>query len=304
MTIFLSSGVDPYEHLRRHTVSAPAAGFEGAWATIELQPDAFGRQRYVVGVAVIGLNGRFNFRLLDDLSTFDCIYGRDEVAAIRDLMADAERGLIRARDASSLHDIHFETPAVFLGDQWPTSGASLDAVLNRLFIDSVPFIPRDVRKAKDFVTVDNAGARHMVNEALKRIGGMAFERISLAGETVVRDMDSGEAHTLDVNLGPDGKAGSVISAVYKTPTNVELNFLRASRDIATYARMKDMQDGAKGLFILIPSKGVLPGSDFDRMEGMLAEQSWRLEKQGFVVSAHDTPAALANDILGWADLTS
>lgn len=303
--MFLSEGGDPYAHLRQHLAVVPQAAFEGAWATIELQPDPFARQRYTVGVAVTDAKGAFSFRLLDDLAKFECLYGREDVAELRSMLEAAEHGLLRARkEQASLHDVQFESAAVLLGDLWPTAGASIDAVLSRLFLDVVPFIPREERKARDFVTLDNTAVRRMVDDELKRIAGIAFERIHAEPQRAFRDQVTGEVHWLEFNLEPPGKAGNVISAVYKTPTNVELNFLRASRDLATYAKVKGLQDQELALFVLTPAPDAISAAEFERLENILGEQSWNLEKQGFVVSTHSSPAPLARDVWDWADVAS
>ncbi|RWA52599.1 hypothetical protein AU476_16890 [Cupriavidus sp. UYMSc13B] len=237
------------------------------------------------------------------MSKFDCLYGRDDAAEIRSLIEAAEQGLLRAQKLKvTLADTQFDTGAVLLGDLWPTAGASIDAVLSRLYLDVVPFIPREERKVRDFVTLDNAAVRRLVDDELKRIAGLSFERISTESQRAVVDRTTGESHWLEFNLEPMGKAGSVISAVYKTPTSVELNFLRASRDLATYARVRDLRDHL-GLFVMIPAKETMPPSELDRIENILGEQSWSLEQQGFVVSAHDTPGPLARDVWEWAAVT-
>lgn len=300
-SMFLSAGKDPYAHLRQHFAAVPQAAFEGVWATVELQPDPFARQRYTVGVAVADMNGAFSFRLLDDLAKFECLYGREDVAELRTLMEAAEHGLLRARkEQATIHDVQFESTAVLLGELWPTAGASADAVLSRLFLDVVPFLPREERKVRDFITLDNTAVRRMVDDELKRIAGIAFERIHTEPQRALRDQITGEVHWLEFNLEPPGKAGNVISAVYKTPTNVELNFLRASRDLATYAKIKGLHDQQLALFILTPALDAVPAAESERLENILGEQSWNLEKQGFVVSSHSSPVPLAQDVWDWA----
>ncbi|QJW85541.1 hypothetical protein HK414_26400 [Ramlibacter terrae] len=130
----MSTGDDPYAHLRQHAAAVPKAAFEGLWATIELQPDPFARQRYTVGVAVGGMDGTFSFRLLDDFAKFECLYGRDDVAELRTFVEAAEQSLLRARkEQVPLREVQFDSTAVLFGDLWPTAGASVDAVLSRLF---------------------------------------------------------------------------------------------------------------------------------------------------------------------------
>jgi hypothetical protein len=304
-SLFLSSGPDAYAHLRQHAAAVPRAAFEGVWATIELQPDSFARQRYTVGVAVAGLDGSFHFRVLDDLAKFECLYGRDDVGEIGSLVEAAEQALLRAQKARvALAEVRFEADAVTLGDLWTTSGASLDAVLNRLYLDVVPFIPREQRKAREFVTLDNTAVRRLVDDELKRIAGLAFERISTVPNRAISDQETSDAHWLEFNLEPDGKAGSVISAVYKTPSTIELNFLRASRDLATYARLRKLRDRQLGLFVMTPQRDAMAPLELDRVDNILGEQSWNLEQQGFVVSAHDSAALLARDVWDWAEVSA
>ena len=190
-----------------------------------------------------------------------------------------------------------------LGDLWPTSGASIDAVLSRLYADVVPFLQKEERKVRDFVTLDNGAVRRFVDDELKRIAGLAFERISVEPQRAVMDRTTNEAHWLEFNLEPPGKAGSVISAVYEAPDRIELNFLRASRDLATYGRLKDLQD-KPALFVMTLARGSMPDSDFDRIENVLGEQSWNLEQQGFVVATHDSVPPLAKDVWEWAALVA
>lgn len=299
-SLFLSAGADPFAHLRRHTASVPTAAFDGVWATIELQPDAFSRQRFTVGVAVADMQGFFSFRLLDDLVKFDCLYGKDDVSTVRSLIEAAEHALLRARKAKlPLKDVHFDVDSLSLGELWPTAGASVEAVLNRLYFDVVPFIPKEERRTRDFLTLDNAAVRRLVDAELRLIAGLAFERISTDWQRHIVDKTTQEAHALEFNLEPAGKAGNVISAVYKTVDRIELNFLRASRDLATYARLRTLMQPL-ALFVMTPPPDSMPQADLDRIENVLGEQSWSLEQQGFRVATSDSAKVLATDVWEWA----
>lgn len=299
MNFFLSTGADPYAHLKQNLTAVPAPAFEGVWATVELQPDVFSRQRYCVGVAVAGHDGTVAFELLEDFSKFDCLFGRDYVSQLSELVESAEHTLLRAQQVKKgLQGMHFDSDSVFLGDLWPTAGASASAVVQRLFHEVVPFIPSSEKRVREFVPLDNSTVRQLVDDELRRIAGIAFERISCPPLRSVTDSESGGTHQLEFNLETDSKAGNVISAVYKTPDRVELNFLRASRDLATYSRLR--QKSQLAVFVMVPASGAMPSADRLRIENVLDEQSWNLEKQGFVVSAHEGAPELAADILEWA----
>lgn len=296
---FLSSGSDPFAHLKEHLAPVPDAPFHGAWATVEIQPDLFARQRYTVGVVVGLQEGEFRFLLLDDLSKFECIYGKSDVALLRALLHSAEEALHEARrSGANLGSIQFETDMVSLGELWPTSGASIEAVLSRLYSDVVPFIPKDERRLREFETMDNEAVRELVNRELKRIAGTAFERIVTEPVRDVEEPGSGERHRLEFNLHPVGKVGSVVSAVYKTHDRVELNLLRASEDVSTFARLREIEDRA--LFVMAPRPDSMPKPDLERLENVLGERLWRLEKRGFRVATHDVAQPLAQEIADWA----
>lgn len=299
-SIFISSGADPYAHLRPHVFQTKGVAFEGYWATIELQPDVFARQRYTIGIVVASPQGDLGYQLLDDLVKFDCLFGKDYVAGLKTLIESAEQSLLRAKSESTpLKDVQFDSESICLGELWPTSGASMAHVVNRLYFDVVPFVPTEEKKSRDFIPMDNSTVRQLVDIELKRIAGITFERITTVSERHIIDKHSGEAHKLEFNLETDRKVGNVISAVYKTPDRVELNFLRASRDLATYARLRQRE--GLGIFVMTPAEGSMPRDDRIRIENVLDEQSWNLEKQGFQVSAYDDAPSLARDIFEWAE---
>jgi hypothetical protein len=303
MNFLMTAGADPYAHLKQNLTQVPAPVFEGVWATVELQPNIFSRQRYCIGVAVAGHDGSITFQLLEDLAKFDCLFGRDYVSQLSELIESAEQTLLRTQLVKKgLQGLQFDSDSIFLGDLWPTAGSSASAVVQRLFLEVVPFIPATEKRVREFVPMDNATVRQLVNDELRRISGLAFERISCSALRSVTDAESGGTHQLEFNLETDAKAGNVISAVYKTPDRVELNFLRASRDLSTYSQLRHKSQLA--LFVMVPSSGAMPHTDRLRIENVLDEQSWNLEKQGFMVSMHEKAPELAADILEWSELST
>lgn len=300
-SIFSSKGADPYAHLKAHLIEVPPAAFEGAWTTIEIQPDVFSRQRYTVGVIVAAVQGELGFHILEDLGKFECLFGKGYVSTLKSLIDSAEHTLLRAKSSkTALRDLTFDTESIFIGEIWPTSGVSLENVLSRLYFDVVPFIPTDEKRLRDFIPIDNATARQLVDTELKRIAGIDFERIVTVPERQFIDKATGESHRLEFNLETNHKAGNVISAVYKTPDRVELNFLRASRDLATYMRLKGLKNPA--IFVMTPTENSMPRDDRIRIENVIDEQSWSLEKQGFQVAADQGASELASYIWEWAEV--
>jgi hypothetical protein len=300
-SIFASDGPDPLAHLRPHLAKVPAAVFEGRWVTVELQPDLFVPQRFSIGVAVAGANGELLYRLIPDASRFECVYSKAMSAIVREMVASAEATLSRAvRAAKPLEEISFESENLSLSTPWTTSGRSAEQILTRLFNDVVPMgAPRE-KVQREFVSIDTEQARHLVEQELKKIAGLRYEQIVVDPRHVIPDEIGSGLHVLDFNLRPPKGAGNVLSAVYRTPTIIELNLLRSSRDLSTYGRIRDVKDLA--LFILTGKREQFEDSEFLHIENLLDEQSWCLERQGFRVITFDEPRMLANGILEWADL--
>lgn len=146
--LFLSAGPDLYAHLRTHLANIPPVRFEGVWATVEIQPDAFARQRYTVGVVVACNKGRVEFRLLENFALLVPILGGEGVQRVRVLVAQAGCALQRAQQAGrGLDAVCFEANGILLGELWYTSGEAVETTVARLYADVVPFDPNWKRGA-------------------------------------------------------------------------------------------------------------------------------------------------------------
>jgi hypothetical protein len=299
--LLFSKGTDPFVHLRSKLSHVSKAEFEGLWATVDMQPDMFVPQRFTVGVVVGYPEGGFSFRLLSDLSKFSCIYGKRAVTLLLPLIESAEQTLARAaREKEALSAITFGSTCLSISKPWMTSGKSPEQTLSRLFSDVVAMEPSSEKQPRDFVTLDTEQVRHLVHEELKRIAGTRFEKIVVGPHHIIAAEDGSSPHVLDFNLRPLRGAGSVLSAVYKTAHTVELNLLRASRDLATFAKIRKISDVA--LFIMTGKRDQFEEVEFSRMSDLIDEQSWCLERQGFQVVSFDEPLPIAQSILEWAQV--
>lgn len=291
---------DPFAHLRRHLADVPEAPFHGAWATVDVQPDLFARQRYTVGVVVCAQDGELQFQLLKNVSRFECIYDKKESATLLALLESAASSLRQAqRNQLDVGAIRFETDMLMLGELWPTSGASIGAVVSRLYLEVVPLEPKDLASRQDFPTMDNETVRELVNRELKRIAGTAFEHIvTEEARHRIEDSRTGTLHWLDFNLHPLGKVGSVVSAVYKSPTRVSLSVLGGAGDVSTFARLHKLDDRA--LFVMTPSTDSMSARHQERLANVLGGELWKIQTQGFRVEAHDAAEPIAQRIFEWA----
>ncbi|QJE02500.1 hypothetical protein HH212_22815 [Massilia forsythiae] len=294
------SGLGGFDHLSDLAVEPPKPSFTGAWATVELQPDVFVPQRFTVGVAVQSPGGRLHFKLLDDFRKFDCVYqGRFSQRSAREILAHAEQNLrVAAQSKTQLAEMRFETSALSLSTPSFTSGDDHEATVERLFDEVVVMGQADAKKIKEFESIDTPRARQLVNAELKKIAQMDFEKIARSDNQGLLLDQGGVTHFLDLNLLTERACGSVASAVYKTAQSVELNLLKTSRDLTTYARVHDFHD--IGLFLLLPEPETLPTKEYRRITEVIADHEWKLERDGFRVVSLPSPAGLASEIYDWA----
>jgi hypothetical protein len=290
------------EHLLNMAQDVPAPGFSGVWSTIELQPDIFVPQSFSVGVVVQPTGERLHFKLLDDFKKFECVYGdRYPQRSIREVMTYAEEALrFAAQERKPISNIALNTDALHLSPPSFTSGEDCEATIERLFADVIVMAPHGKRQGRDFVSIDTPRARALVNQELKRIAQMDFEKIVVAGASTSGMLvdDKGTKHYLDFNLRTTSACGSVVSAVYKSHVSVELNLLKSSRDLTTYSRIKNLRD--TGLFLLLPDEHSLESKEYKHIVDTIDEQAWKLERDGFRVVSLSSEAQLAQEIYDWA----
>lgn len=294
------AGNDDFKHLAKLALKVPQPSFSGAWSTIELQPDVFTPQRFTIGIAVQSPNDRLYFKLLDEFKKFECVYGdRFPQKFLREIIAHAEETLRQAvQKQQAIPEIIFETSCLSISAPSYTSGEDRESTVERLFSELVVMAPHAKKAGDGFESMDTPHVRALVNEELKRIAQMDFEKIVVESNQGILIEEDGVKHFLDLNLRTARACGSVVSAVYKTPTSVELNLLKSSRDLTTYSRVRNLSD--IGLFLLLPHEESLPPKDYKRIEDMISEQEWKLERDGFRVVSLPSEQRLAEEIYTWA----
>lgn len=291
------------DHLSSFAAATPKPAFSGAWTTVELQPDVFVPQRFTVGVVVQTPGDRLHFKLLDDFKKFECLY-HDQFPqkSARELVAYAEAALRQAvKTKTAIPEIVFDTHCLTLATPSFTSGDDRETTVERLFNEIVVMAPSAKRKGSEFESIDTPHARALVNAELKKIAGMDFEKIVTPDNQGILLDYEGVKHFLDLNLLTATACGSVTSAVYKTAQSVEINLLKSSRDLTTYSRVRNMDD--IGLFLLLPDSRAMEPKEFKRIEEVINEHEWKLERDGFRVTSMESVSELAKEILEWATPT-
>ena len=289
------------DHLSKFALPTPQAGFAGAWSTIELQPDVFVPQRFTVGVVVQTAGNRLHFKLLDDFKKFECLYHeRFPQKSVSEILAYAEGALRMAvQNKTSIPEISFETHCLTLSPPTFTSGADQESTVERLFGEVVVMAPTNRRKTRNFESIDTPRARALVNQELKRICGLDFDKFVVPEKQgMLLDDPDGRKHWLDLNLLTAKSCGSVTSAAYKSVQSVEMNLLKASLDLTTYRRIRNFD--SIGLFLLLPNESDVEPKEYKRIEEVIGQHEWKLEQDGFRVTSMPDTALLAKEIYDWA----
>lgn len=290
-----------YSTLLRSAKAVPKPGFSGWWSYIEFQPDIFSPQRFPVGVVIQAEDERLYFKLLDDFKKFDCVYPEGfPHSSAKALMAYAYEELQAAiKSKVPLSQVLFDSHVLSLSRPVYTSGNDREAAVERLFADVVTMVPSNVKKVRDFESIDTTAARKLVNERLKEIAGMDFERFVMVDHPGVLVPGEGNArHYLDLNLMTPKSCGAVASAVYKSQQSVELNLFKAGLDLKTCRKVKNLESA--GLFLLTPEPNSMEPREFRRIEETISEHEWKLERDGFRFVSMQEPADLAREIYDWA----
>lgn len=77
-----------------------------------------------------------------------------------------------------------------------------------------------------------------------------------------------------------------------------MNLLKASLDLKTCRSFKKLD--STGLFLLMPTPGLMEKREFKRIEEAIGDHEWKLEQDGFRVVTLEDPRALAEEVYVWA----
>lgn len=288
--------------LLRSAKPTPKPEFSGWWSYLEFQPDIFSPQKFPIGVVVQADGDRLHFKLLDDFKKFDCVYPEGfPHSSAKGLMAYAYGELQAAiKSKLSLGQVLFDSHVLSLSRPTHTSGSDREATVERLFSDVVAMVPSNAKKVREFESMDTATARRIVNEHLKTIAGLDFERFVMVNHPglLIPSEGGGVRHHLDLNLLTPRSCGAVVSAVYKSSQTVEMNLLKASLDLKTCRSVRKLESA--GLFLLTPSPDLMEPREFRRIEEAIEDHEWKLEQDGFRVVSLQDPTILAHEIYNWA----
>jgi hypothetical protein len=255
----------------------------GRWSNVRWRPSASTGEVLNIGVFFQDATGGRWVKMLDTYDRIACLYDKSFAADVRFLAKVVQEAL---RAGSGL-----PTSSVFLSEPKFASGSSTDQVLAELYSVTVPLgVPRRDRKQKHLTQHEPDDVRRVVFDELRRISGLAADRI-IATEESMQVWDGSEARYLDIPLQTPQALGTIVSTCFSTPSVNELNLLRADSDLQT-ARRVYSRDKLLMYVVRPPIE-----SNLGNVDRLIEGIGWKFREMGVTMKTYFDPALVANDIL-------
>jgi hypothetical protein len=280
------------ERLQALATPVPAPKVAGQWFNIRYSPSASGGELINIGVGYVdGATRQIHSRLIENLETFRLLFGESLEEEIRFSLDVVRSALGKFMLEAPLRSIAFSNLRYAAGD-------SPQDVLDHLFAATVSLAEaRQSPGARREVWQNNSSVRKAVFDAIRLKAGLGAERI-IAEDPIYWVTDRERRVPLDIPLRSDLLLGSVVSAGYRSKTPLENNLLRSSLDLETAARI--FNQDRLGFFVMRPGTG---GLETDAsLDDVIDTTCWKLHKHGIHVGVEDSPARLAEEILGWSGI--
>ncbi|MUK79070.1 hypothetical protein GNP84_19520 [Aliivibrio fischeri] len=271
---------------------------KGEWFNIRWTPDLATGEKLNIGVGFIE-GGRVHSRLLSYFERVKCLYG--------------ERGIYHAELVTSIvgeslrqNKKQTPIPQISYDNSGFAQGYSVDEVLTSLFEQTVP-LQKKVRissNAKRFNSLNTDKLYTCLVDELKIKASLQFEEFVPPDSSILIHDHSG-THELFVPFRDNSNlVGGLASSVYSNVQRIELNLLKAARDVE--AAMKLGKGNKASVFILKPGDELnkLNKEQIITIENTLDKFDWHMNKQGISVGSHTSIGGLADEICSWANIAA
>ncbi|HCZ9033974.1 hypothetical protein HUO05_03570 [Vibrio alginolyticus] len=269
---------------------------KGEWFNIRWTPDIATGEKLNIGVGFVE-NGRVHSRLLSYFERVKCLYG--------------ERGIYHAELVSSIVGESLRQnkksppiPQITYDNSGYAQGFSVDEVLTSLFEQTVP-LQKKIRgsgNTKRFNSVNTDKLYTCLVDELKIKAALQFEEFVPADSSIFINDDLG-SHELFVPFRDNKNlVGGLASTVYSNVQRIELNLLKAARDVESAVKLG--KGNKASVFILMPGDEIekLNKEQVISIENTLDKFDWHMNKQGISVGGHSSVSALADEICSWANV--
>jgi hypothetical protein len=282
--------VNPH-HLLEIAHETPIPRIEGQWQSIQLRPDFAEDELLNIGVLFTTPKAK-QFKLLDTFDKFTHLYGDAATDELQFIVKALGASLSKGMDSSPLPSINF-------GDSKYARGSSIEEVIERLFSTSVTLSgPAHLKKRTKGKFLSTTDLRNEVFNIIKVQASINAERI-IASDYNLLFSDSVSEVALDVPLQTKTQLGTVISAGFSTPENVERALLRGYIDLTTAMMIRGTR--SSGFFVFKPDN-VLANDKQLKVDNVVDIIDWKLKKVGINMCLVGSAEKLAEDVLSWAQM--
>lgn len=261
---------------------------EGYWQTITLRPDFASHEALNIGV-IFNHNAQIKFRLLDSVDKFTRLYG--------EAAEDELQFLLRAIQGALRQNTLPQFPSISFGPQALARGDSVDEIVERLYATCVTLSGPAYRPQQERSKfINNTFVRNEVFRHIRLMAGLAAEQV-IASDAEFLFKDNDRVIPLDIPLRHEQQLGTVVSAAFSSPENVERALLRAFFDLTTAMHISNSRSGS---FFVFRPKELRPKVTQQKIDNVIEVTAWKVGKAGLKVDMSDSSEGMAEHILEWA----
>jgi hypothetical protein len=268
----------------------------GEWFNIRWMPDVAAGEIINIGVG-FSSSGRVYTKLLDYFERVKCLYGEAgafHASFIIDVIVESTRK----------NQFEAPIPQVIYDHKGFAQGVSVDVVLKTLFDQTVTLAKKVTgpKKRTSYPTVSIDQLYVKLVDYLKPAAGLGFGNF-VPEQPSLQVQDNTGFHELYIPFRDGEKLlGGLASAAYAEIRTIELNLLKAGRDVET--AMKLGRGTKPAVFVLKPGEELgKAGTELaSRVDEKLDKFDWYMSKQGIKVNSHVTVSGLGEEIYDWADV--
>lgn len=282
--------INPH-HLLEIAYQTPIPRVEGQWQSIQLRPDFAEDELLNIGVLFTTSEAR-QFKLLNTFDKFSHLYGDAATDELQFIIKALGASLSKGSAASPLPSINF-------GDSKYARGSSVEEIIERLFSSSVTLSGAiHLKKRTKGSFLSTTDLRNEVFNFIKVKASINAEKI-IASDYNLLFSDAVSEFALDIPLQTKTQLGTVISAGFSTPENVERALLRGYLDLTTAMMIKGTR--SSGFFVYKP-ENVLAADKQLKINNVVDIIEWKLKKVGINMCLVGSSEKLAQDVLNWAQM--
>ncbi|KYN81074.1 hypothetical protein ATY35_20055 [Vibrio cidicii] len=269
---------------------------KGEWFNIRWTPDIATGEKLNIGVGFVE-NGRVHSRLLSYFERVKCLYGERGIYHAELVTSIVGESLRQNKKSSPIPQITYDNSGY-------AQGFSVDEVLSSLFEQTVP-LQKKIRvssNVKRFNSINTDKLYTCLVDELKIKAALQFEEFVPADSSIFIEDDLG-SHELFVPFRDNKNlVGGLASTVYSNVQRIELNLLKAARDVESAVKLG--KGNKASVFILMPGDEVekLDKEQVISIENALDKFDWHMNKQGISVGGHTSISGLADEICSWANV--